>query len=85
VSKEGEYKIEVELIEGEPGTLFRVYTSKEAAEKWGLSDYTVTQWCNRGKFRPHEARKSAGTWLVTHEGMIRVAGKPKDEKGTNYE
>ncbi|MDE3841118.1 helix-turn-helix domain-containing protein [Geobacillus stearothermophilus] len=55
--------------------LFLVYTSKEAAEKWGLSDNTVTQWCNRGKFRVNEARKSGGTWLVTHKAMVRLTGR----------
>ena len=34
-----------------------VYTSKEAAEIWGLSYQTVTQWYNRGKFANNEAKK----------------------------
>lgn len=55
--------------------LYKVYTSKEAADKWGLSANTVTQWYNRGKFTDQEARKSAGTILVTHEAMERVSGK----------
>jgi predicted site-specific integrase-resolvase len=59
--------------------LFLVYTTKEAAEKWGLAEVTVRQWINRGKFRINEARKSAGTWLVTHAGMVRIAGEPKKE------
>ncbi|MED1107704.1 helix-turn-helix domain-containing protein [Bacillus paramycoides] len=58
--------------------LHTVYTSKEAADKWGLSANTVTQWYNRGKFTDQEARKSAGTILVTHEAMIRVTGKNMD-------
>jgi len=52
--------------------LFEVYTSREAAELWGLSDNTVTQWCNRGKFTPTEAWKSGGVWLVTKAGMERL-------------
>lgn len=55
--------------------LLEVYTSREAAELWGLSENTVTQWCNRNKFEKHEARKSSKVWLVTHDGMVRVTGK----------
>ena len=73
------YVVEVELINGEPAPLFRVYTAREAEEKWGVGYNTVNKWINRGKFRVNEVRKSAGTWLVTHEGMVRVAGDPKSE------
>lgn len=55
--------------------LYQVYTSKEAADKWGLSANTVTQWFNRGKFTDQEARKSAGTIIVTHTAMVRMTGK----------
>ncbi|PWV92039.1 helix-turn-helix protein [Paenibacillus cellulosilyticus] len=63
--------------EGKPilPPLFSVLTSREAAEEWGLSDNTVTQWCNRGKFLPNEARKSGKVWLVTLEGMMRITGR----------
>ncbi|TCN00877.1 helix-turn-helix protein [Paenibacillus sp. BK033] len=62
--------------------IFTVYSSREAAEMWGLSENTVTQWINRGRFEPYEARKSAKVWLVTHEGMVRLAGR---EPGDNAE
>lgn len=55
--------------------LFDVYTSSEASKLWGLSPNTVTQWCNRGKFRADEARKSESTWIVTKSGMERLKGK----------
>ena len=61
----------------EVNPLVRIYTAQEAAELWGLAEPTVRQWIRRGKFRDDEARKSAGTWLVTHKGMERVAGEPK--------
>ncbi|HDR4762913.1 TPA: helix-turn-helix domain-containing protein [Bacillus thuringiensis] len=57
-----------------------VYTSKEAAEIWGLSYQTVTQWYNRGKFEINEAKKSGGAILVTHQGMERIAGEINEEK-----
>lgn len=55
--------------------LDQVFTSREAAKKWNLSPNTVTQWCNRGRFREDEARKSEGVWLITREGMIRLTGR----------
>jgi hypothetical protein len=55
--------------------LEEVLTSQEAARKWGLSVNTVTQWCNRGKFKPGEFRKSGNIWLVTRKGMERLTGK----------
>ena len=75
-----EYIVEVDLLDGKPSALFTVYTAQEAAEKWGLAEVTVRQWIYRGKFRVNEARKSAGTWLVTHSGMVRVAGELKNKK-----
>ncbi|WP_138751783.1 helix-turn-helix domain-containing protein [Paenibacillus sinopodophylli] len=60
--------------------LFAVYTSREAAELWGLSENTVTKWCNRGKFNSDEARKSGKVWLVTHDGMVRLAEKEPHEE-----
>lgn len=55
--------------------LYKIYTLQEAAELWGLKETTVRQWCNRAKFTDKEARKSAGTWLISRKGMERVAGK----------
>lgn len=55
--------------------LLEVFTSREAAERWGLSENTVTQWCNRNKFDEHEARKSGKVWLVTYEAMKRITGE----------
>ncbi|MFJ5713101.1 helix-turn-helix domain-containing protein [Neobacillus sp. NPDC093127] len=62
--------------------LFVVFTSREAAERWGLSENTVTQWCNRGRFEAHEARKSGKVWLVTKEGMERLTDKREEKKMT---
>jgi len=61
-------------MKNDSSPLFCVYTSREAAEKWGLSENTVTQWCNRKKFTEEEARKSGKVWLVTYDGMVRLTG-----------
>ncbi|WP_041613361.1 helix-turn-helix domain-containing protein [Paenibacillus sp. JDR-2] len=62
--------------------IFTTYSSREAAELWRLSENTVTQWCNRGRFEEWEARKSAKVWIVTREGMVRLTGR---EPGGNAE
>lgn len=60
-----------------------IMTASEAAARWGLAVITVRQACSGYKkapprFTEQEARKSAGTWLVTKEGMERVFGsEPK--------
>lgn len=61
--------------------IFTVYSSREAAELWKLSENTVTQWINRGRFEPYEARKSGKVWLVTREGMVRITGREPEEDG----
>ena len=61
--------------------LLEVFSSREAAELWGYSENTVTQWCNRGRFEGHEARKSGKVWLVTHDGMVRLTGKSLKSEG----
>lgn len=62
--------------------LKEVLTAAEAAEKWGLSPITVRQACTGYKkatprFTENEARKAAGTWLVTRAGMERLYGHLK--------
>lgn len=66
---------EIEFDDEHITPLSQVYTSREAAALWGLSVNTVTQWCNRGRFLPSEARKSEKVWLVTHAGMVRLTGR----------
>ena len=58
-----------------------VYTSKEAAEIWGLSYQTVTQWYNRGKFANNEAKKwgySSDTPRDGREGEINEEKETKE-------
>lgn len=59
-----------------------VMTTKEAAERWGLSQQSVKQLCIGAQGRPprlteDECNKSGGTWLVTRQGMERLYGKEK--------
>ncbi|MEW6226578.1 MAG: helix-turn-helix domain-containing protein [Bacillota bacterium] len=54
-----------------------VVALKEAAEEWGVADATIRQYILKGKFRPGEARKSGGTWLVKRSAMRRVFGLPR--------
>lgn len=63
--------------------LENIMTAKEAAERWGLAPITVRQACTGYKkapprFTKTEARKSAGTWLVTRAGMERLFGLEKE-------
>jgi hypothetical protein len=51
-----------------------VMTAAEAAKEWKLSLAAVRNACLYGKFKPYEARKSAGTWLITKTAMERVYG-----------
>ncbi|HHV63407.1 MAG TPA: DNA-binding protein [Firmicutes bacterium] len=53
-------------------------TFQEAAKLWGLADASILRNAvRRGRFRPDEVRKSAGTWLVTRAAMERLYGPAK--------
>ncbi|MBB5325188.1 hypothetical protein HNQ34_002288 [Anoxybacillus tepidamans] len=76
--EDGYYIVEAYLISGNISPITAVYTAREAEKIWGLGQNTVVKWIERGKFKLSEARKSGGTWLVTHKGMERVAGRLDD-------
>ena len=76
--EEGYYIVEAYLMDGNISPLHLVYTAREAEELWELGQNTVVKWIERGKFKINEYRKSKGTWLVTHKGMERVAGRLDD-------
>lgn len=46
-------------------------TTKEAAEKWGVSDRRILQYCNTGRISG--AAKMGNTWIIPID-----AKKPKD-------
>lgn len=64
-----------------------VYTITEAAAVWGIGRQSIVYACTGSNNRPRgnyvkwfsesEARKAAGTWLITRAGMLRVYGIPK--------
>ncbi len=61
--------------------LDKVYTLKEAAKLWGLSSPDlIRQKIARGRFTSAEVRKSADTWLITYDAMIRLYGEIKEDK-----
>lgn len=76
--EEGYYIVEAYLMDGNISPIHLVYTAREAEELWELGQNTVVKWIERGKFKINECRKSKGTWLVTHKGMERVAGRLDD-------
>ena len=55
-------------------TINDIVTATEAAKLWGLDPSTVKRACQQGRFAADEARKSAGTWLITTIGMERLYG-----------
>ncbi len=58
-------------------------TTKEAAEKWGISDRRVLQYCNAERIKG--AVKMGNTWLIPKSAERPADGrrkKPQNEKET---
>ena len=61
--------------------LDEVFSSAEAADRWGMDRTSVRQLCTGVQGRPprlvvgEECKKSGGVWLVTRAGMERLYGK----------
>ena len=50
--------------------LDEVLTFTEAADKWGLADgKTIRKAVERGRFEPHEIKKSGNVWLTTYAAV----------------
>lgn len=63
--------------------LTNIYTLKEAAELWGLSSpdllrQRILRHVEKGTLSTNEVRKSADTWLITKDAMIRLYGEPSE-------
>ena len=57
------------------GPLFNIYTTTEAALKWGLNESTVRKSIQTGRFNlGTEYRKAGRVTLITKEAMERVYG-----------
>ena len=65
--------------------LDEVLTFTEAADKWGLADgKTIRKAVERGRFEPHEIKKSGNVWLTTYAAMQRVFGSPRTSPSVLY-
>ncbi len=54
-------------------------TTKEAAEKWGISDRRILQYCNAGRIPG--AIKKGNLWLIPADAAKPKDGRYKDTKG----
>ncbi|WP_308780662.1 helix-turn-helix domain-containing protein [uncultured Clostridium sp.] len=60
------------------GELFNIYTTTEAALKWGLNESTVRKAIQSGRFNlGSEYRKAGRVTLITKEAMTKVYGELK--------
>lgn len=58
-------------------------TTKEAAEKWGISDRRVLQFCNEGRI--DGAVKMGNTWLIPKSAEKPADGRFKNLKSKGNE
>ena len=52
--------------------LFKVLTTREIEQEFGLPKNSVVRDIHRGRFRPSEIRKSGSAWLITEREARRV-------------
>jgi excisionase family DNA binding protein len=65
-------RIEVALAElKQERTAKELYSTAEAAEILGRSDYTVREWCRKGQTYAVKSPNGRG-WLIPHEDLIRL-------------
>jgi excisionase family DNA binding protein len=51
------------------------YTTEEAAERLGRSDWTVRQWCNKGQVKGAKkvrGKGRTGEWRIPHDELVRL-------------
>jgi excisionase family DNA binding protein len=53
-------------------------TTREAAEKWGISDRRILQYCNDGRIEG--AAKMGNTWLIPKDAKKPKDGRRKEAK-----
>jgi excisionase family DNA binding protein len=55
----------------EAGTVREAYTTEQAAERLGLSAWSVRQACNTGRVRGEKTANGRG-WRIPHDELLRV-------------
>ncbi len=58
-------------------------TTKQAAEKWQISDRRVLQYCNEGRIEG--AEKMGNTWLIPKNAEKPIDGRTKQGKEQKHE
>jgi transposase len=62
------------------------YTTTEAAERLGRSNWTVRQWCNKGQvegaYKVH-GKGRTGEWRLTHEAVAALQNRGPAAVGTH--
>jgi transposase len=62
------------------------YTTEEAAERLGRSEWTVRQWCNKGQvegaYKVH-GKGRTGEWRLTHEAVSALQSRGPAPVGTH--
>lgn len=58
-------------------------TTKQAAEKWQISDRRVLQYCNEGRIEG--AEKMGNTWLISKNAEKPIDGRTKQGKEQKHE
>lgn len=58
-------------------------TTKQAAEKWQISDRRVLQYCNEGRIEG--AEKMGNTWLIPKNAEKPIDGRTKQGKEQRHE
>lgn len=65
-------RIEATLAElKQQRTAKELYSTAEAAEILGRSDYTVREWCRKGQTHAVKSANGRG-WLIPHEELTRL-------------
>lgn len=61
------------------------YTTEDAAEKLGRSEWTVRNWCNKGQVEGAykvRGKGRTGEWRLTHEAVVNLQSKGPAPEGT---
>lgn len=56
-------------------SLDEVYSSSNAAAKWGVNESTLQNYATQGKFFPSEIKQLNRDWIITRRGMQRLFDK----------